>query len=126
MNAIVSVVSRSAGSRREDVGPAREIFLDDVVLRRAGETGTRRALFVGDRYIERQQPCRRRIDGHGRVHLPERNAVEQRAHVAEMPDRNAHLADFAFGQRVVAVVARLGRQIEGDRQARLALGQVGR
>ncbi len=42
------------------------------------------ALLVGERDVERQQPRRRRVDGHRRVHLAERDAVEQRAHVAEM------------------------------------------
>ena len=82
------------------------------------------ALLVGDGDIERQQPRRGRVDRHRRVHLAERDAVEQRAHVAEMGDRHADLADFARGERVVAVVAGLGRQIEGDGQAGLALAQV--
>ena len=56
----------------------------------------------------------------------ERNAVEQRTHVADMGDRHADLADFALGQRIVAVVSGLRRQIEGDRQAGLALGEIGR
>ena len=54
----------------------------------------------------------------------ERDAVEQRPHVAEVADRHADLADLAAGQLVVGVVAGLGRQVEGDRQAGLALGQV--
>ena len=54
----------------------------------------------------------------------ERDAVEQRAHVAEMGDRHADLADLAARQHVVAVVAGLGRQIEGDREAGLALGEI--
>ena len=55
--------------------------------------------------------------------VAERNAVEQRAHVAEMADRHADLADLALGQHVVGVVAGLGRQIEGDRQAGLSLAR---
>ena len=50
--------------------------------------------------------------------------VKQRAHVAEMADRHADLADLALGQHVVGVVAGLGRQIEGDRQAGLPLGEI--
>ena len=111
--------------RREHVGAARQIFLDDVVLRRALQRGARRALLVGDRDIERHQPGRRGVDRHRGVHLAERNAVEQRAHVAEMRNRDADLADLAARQRMVAVVAGLGRQIEGDRQAGLALGEIG-
>ena len=42
-----------------------------------------------------------------------------------MADRHADLADFATREDMVAIVARLRRQIEGDAQARLPLGQVG-
>ena len=38
----------------------------------------------------------------------------------ETPD----LADLALGERMVGVVAGLGRQIEGDRKAGLALGEI--
>src|SRR6185312_10414972 len=55
----------------------------------------------------------------------ERDAVEQGAHVAEMADRHADLADLALGQRMIAVVAGLGRQIEGDRQACLTAREIG-
>src|SRR5690348_16264934 len=41
-----------------------------------------------------------------------------------MRDRHADLADLALGPRVVAVVAGLGRQIESDRKAGLALRQI--
>ena len=39
------------------------------------------------------------------------------AHVAEMRDRHADLADLAARQRMIAVVAGLCRQVEGDREA---------
>ena len=39
-------------------------------------------------------------------------------------DGDADLADLAAGERVVAVVAGLGRQVEGDREAGLAAGEV--
>ena len=110
--------------RREHVGAAREIFLDDVVLDRAGERRARRALLVGDRDVERHQPRRGGVDGHRGVHGAERDAVEQRAHVAEMVDRHADLADLAARQHVIGVVAGLRRQIEGDREPGLPLGQV--
>ena len=84
----------------------------------------RRALLVGDRDVEREQPRRGGVDGHRGVHLDDRDVVEQRAHVAEMGDRHADLADLAAREHVVAVVAGLGRQIEGDRQAGLPLGEV--
>ncbi len=38
---------------------------------------------------------------------------------------DADLADLAARERMVAVVAGLGRQIEGDGEAGLALGEIG-
>ena len=67
---ILGQPQRRAG--REHVGAARQIFLDDVVLRRALQAGARRALFVGDGDIERHQPAARRVDRHRRVHRRER------------------------------------------------------
>ena len=84
------------------------------------------ALLLGGDDVERQQPRRGRVDRHRRVHLAERDAVEQRVHVAVVGDRHADLADLAAGELVVGVVAGLRRQVEGDRQAGLALGEVAR
>src|SRR6202022_4458675 len=75
----------------------REIFLDDVVLRRALEFAALDILFVGKRDIERKQPSRSRIDGHRRVHAAERNGLEQRTHVTEGGDRNSALPDLSLG-----------------------------
>ena len=111
--------------RREHIGAARQIFLDDVVLRRALQFCARRALFLGGGDIERHQPHGGGVDGHRRVHLGDRNAVEERAHVAKMRDRHADLADLAARENVVAVVAGLRRQIEGDGETGLALGEIG-
>lgn len=111
--------------RRIDVGAAGEILLDEIVLGGALQGRPVGALFVGQGDIERQQPRRRGVDGHRGVHAVERNAVEQGAHVADMADRHADLADLAAGQDMVGVVAGLGRQVEGDGKPGLALGQVG-
>src|SRR5690606_28489669 len=97
----------------------------DVVLNGARQARAWRALLVGDGDIEREQPGGRRIDRHRRIHAIERDAVEKRAHVADVADRDAHLADFAAGEHVVAVIARLRRQIEGDGEAGLPLREVG-
>ena len=112
------------GLGRKHIGAARQIFLDDVVLGRALERGAWRVLLVGDRDIESHQPGRGRVDGHRRVHRIERNALKQRAHVADMRDRDPDLAHLAARERVVAVETGLGRQVEGDREPRLSLGQV--
>ena len=109
---------------REDVGPPRQIFLDDVVLCRAAQLGGSDALLLGVGDVQGEQPRRRGVDRHRRVHLRRRNAVEQRAHVPEMTDRHANLADLAASERRVRVVSRLRRQVERHGQAGLALGEV--
>ena len=110
--------------RREDVRSAREIFLEDVVLGGAGEVLPRHPLPLGYRDIEREQPSRRRIDGHGGVHAVQRDAGQQRFHIAEMGDGNADLADLPLRQRMVGVVAGLGRKVERDGKTGLAARQV--
>ena len=112
---------RSDGARRVDVGAARDVFLEDVVLNRAGQRRGGDALPPRDRDVERQQDDRRRVDRHRRRDAVERDAVEQRRHVLDRVDRDADAADFAGGQRVVGVVAHLRRQVEGDAQAADAL-----
>jgi hypothetical protein len=111
-------------TRREDVRPAREVFLDDVVLSGARELGDVGALLLGHHLVERQQPHGRGIDCHRSVGLLQRDAVEERPHVAEVPDRDADAADLAAGEDMVGVVSGLGGQVERDRQPRLALGEV--
>ena len=112
------------GPGREGVGPAGQELLDDVVLGRALERRGVQAVLLGDDDVERQQPGRRRVDRHRRVHR--RRAGCRRAARACRPcgRRDADLADLAARELVVGVVAGLGGQVEGDRQPRLALGQV--
>ncbi len=112
------------GLGREGVGAAREVLLDDVVLGRALQLRAVDAVLLGDGDVEAEQPGRGRVDRHRGVHLVERDAVEQLVHVALVGDRDADLADLAAGEDVVGVIAGLGRQVEGDREPRLALGQV--
>ena len=108
----------------EYVRAARQVLLDDVVLRRPAQLVGAGALLLGVGDIQRQQPRGRGVDRHRRVHLPGRNAVEQHAHVAQVTDRHADLADLAFRHRGVGVVADLRGQVERDREAGLALGEV--
>ena len=107
--------------RRVDVGAARDVLLEDVVLNRARQARRARALAPGHGDVERQQDDGRRVDGHRRRDAIERDAVEQRRHVLDRVDRHADAADLAGGERVIGVVADLRRQIEGDAQAADAL-----
>jgi len=56
--------------------------------------------------------------------LLERDAVEQRAQVAEVRDGDADLADLTPGELGVGVVPGLRGQVEGDGQPGLALAEV--
>ena len=108
----------------EGVGAPGEELLDDVVLGRPRQPGRVDPLVLGGDDVEGQQPGGGRVDRHRGVHLAERDPVEEDGHVAAVGDRDPDLPDLAPGELVVAVVAGLGRQVEGDRQAGLALGQV--
>jgi hypothetical protein len=110
--------------RAEDVGAARQVLLDDVVLRGTGELGDVVTVLFRQRLIHAEQPHRGRVDRHGGVHRLERELVEEHAHLAEVRHGDADLADLSTRQDVVGVVAGLSRQIEGDREAGLALRQV--
>ena len=51
----MSVTIRSDGARRIDVGAARDVLLEDVVLDGARQLGERHTLASGDGDVERQQ-----------------------------------------------------------------------
>ena len=123
-NATVSAIRRIEGPGRERVRAAGEVLLDDVVLRGALEVRKRHAGLVGDGAVEAQEPGGGGVDRHRRVHLAERDLVEERVHVALVGDRDADLADLAAREHGVGVVAGLGGKVEGDREAGLALREV--
>ena len=114
----------AAVRRREDVRASGQVLLHDVVLGGAAERAAVGALLVGVGDVEAEQPGRRGVDRHRRVHDAWVDAFEKGPHVAEVGDRHADLADLSGRQRVVGVVAALGRKVEGDREARLPLGEV--
>ena len=114
-----------ARSRGEDVGPPAEILLHDVVLRRARQRARRDTEILRVGHVEAEQPRRGGVDRHRRVHRRHRDLVEQLVHVSEMRHGHTDLADLACRLDGVGVVAGLRRQVEGDRQPGLTLGQVG-
>ena len=74
--------------------------------------------------LQGKEPRRRGVDCHRGVHAVEGDALKESQHVAKVRNGHADLADLAAGELVICVVARLGRQIEGDRKARLTPRQV--
>ena len=110
-----------AGPRRIDVGAARDVLLEHVVLRRAAHRSRRHALQLGGHDVHRDQHGRRRVDRHRGRDGVERDAVEERDDVVERVDRHAHATDLAERARVVRVEPHLRRQVERHGEPRLAL-----
>ncbi len=104
------------GGGREDVGAARHILLENVVLDGAAQLADIRALAFGDRNIHRQQDARRGVDRHRGGDFLQRNLVEELLHIADGRNRDAHLAHFALGDWVIGIVADLRGQVEGHRK----------
>ena len=103
--------------RRVDVGAARDVLLQHVVLDGPRELVAGDPVLLRDQLVEQQEHRARRVDGHRGRDLVERQPVEQDAHVVDRVDRHTDLADLAVRDRLVAVVAHLGRQVEGHAQA---------
>ena len=110
--------------RRVDVGVADHELFEDVVLDRPGELLRRHPLLLGGDDVEREDRQHRAVHRHRDAHPVERDAVEELAHVVDRVDRDAGHADVAADAHVVAVVAAVGGQVEGDRQALLAGGEI--
>ncbi len=106
---------------REDVLLLRDVLLQDVRLDRPAQLGRRHALLLADSDVEREQDRGRRVDGHRRRHLSERNALEEGLHVRERIDRDALATDLAERALVVRVVAHQRRHIERGREPGLAV-----
>jgi len=111
------------GARRKDIRPSGHVLFENVVLDGAAQRFWRDALLFGHGDIHGQQHCRRRVDGHGRAHFVQGDAVKEAFHVLQRRDGDADFAHFALCHRVVCVVANLCRQVERYREASLALGQ---
>ncbi len=65
------------------------------------------------------------VHGHRHAHRVERDALEQGAHVVEGIDGDAGHADVAGDARMIAVIAAMGGEIEGDRKPLLPAGEIG-
>ena len=107
------------GPRREDVVPAGDVLLQDVVLGRSAKRLGRNSLALGHQLVEKEEQRRRRVDGHGRRDLAEWDICEEELHVCDRVDRHSGPAHLSECMRIVRVVAELRREVEGDRKARL-------
>ena len=109
---------------RVDVGVAHHELLQNVVLNGSGQLGLRHPLLLSGHDITGKHRQDRTVHGHGHTHFVERDAVEQDLHVVHAVDGDARLANIAGHARVVAVVAAMGRQIEGNGQPLLTASEA--
>ncbi len=107
--------------RREDVGAARDVLLEDVVLGGARQRRRAHALAAGDGDVQGEEDRRGGVDRHRRGHAVERDALEQVLHVLQRGDGHADLAHLAARDRRVRIVTHLCGQVEGDRETGLSL-----
>ena len=109
---------------RIDVRVADHELLEDVVLDRPRKLVLRARPAPPPRRCSRRAPAARApfivIDTET---LVERDAVEQDLHVLDGVDGHPRLADVADHARVVGVVAAVGGEVEGDRDALPAAGE---
>ena len=77
---------------RVDEVPARDVLLEDVVLRGAAQLLRLHALLLADQLVEQQQHGGGRVDRHRRGDLGERDAVEHPPHVVDRVDGHAGAA----------------------------------
>ncbi len=102
-----------------DIGAARHVLLEDVVLDRPADLVRLDARFSRPRRCTCEQDGGRGVDRHRGRDLVRAGSVEEDLHVGQGIDGDADLADFAVGHGRIGVVAHLGRQVEGDREAGL-------
>ena len=106
-----------ARRRRVDVGVADHELLEDVVLDGPAQLLLGDALLLRGDDVAGEYRQHRAVHRHRHADLVERDAVEEDLHVLDRVDRHAGLADVAGDARMVAVVAAVRRQVEGDRHA---------
>ncbi len=113
-----------ARPRRVDIGVADHELLQDVVLYGAGQLLRPHPLPLGGHDVEGHYGQYGPVHGHTDRHLLQRNLVEEPLHILHRIDGHPGLTDVAAYPLVVAVVAPMGGQVEGDRQSPLPGGEV--
>ena len=105
---------------RIDVGAARHVLFEDIVLDRAGDFIGGYALLFSYGNVHAEQDGSGGVDGHGGGNLVQRDAVEKDFHIRQRVNGHADFTDFTETHAGVGVVAHLGRQVKGDGKPGLA------
>ena len=99
---------------RVDVGIADHELLQNIVLNGSGQLVRRNTLFFRRDDVEGHDGQDGAVHRHGDGHGIERNAIEKLPHVQNAIDGNARHADIAGDARMIAVIAPVGGEVEGD------------
>src|SRR5208283_3642761 len=111
------------GFGRVDVFLLRDVFLEDVVLQRAGDFLPVGALLFGDGEVHGPNDGGGGVDGHAGGDIGERDLIEEDFHIGEGGDGDAAFADFAFGEGGIGIVAHERGEIESGGEDGLAVGE---
>ena len=109
------------GPGGEYPGSPRDVLFQYVVLDGPGDLRRWGALFFRHGDVHGVKNRRRRVDGERGADLAEGDVFKEGFHVGEGVDGDADLAHLSLGAGAVAVQAELGGQVEGDREAGVAL-----
>ena len=108
---------------RIDVLLLRDVFLEDIVLKRPRQQLPIRALLFCHGQIHGPDDGRGRVYSHRCRDFGERDAIEEHLHIRKRTYGYPALAYFALRERMIGVVAHQRRQIESHGEPSLALLQ---
>ena len=97
---------------RINIGSARDVFLQNVVLDGSAKRFGGNTVLLRHRDVQGQQNGGGGVDGHRSGNLIQRNVLQQNFHVLDRSDGHSHAAHFTVHQGMIRVVANLGGQIE--------------
>ena len=113
-----------ARRRRVDVGVADHELLEDVVLDGPAELVLGHPLLLGRHHVAGQHGEHGPVHGHGDADPVQGDVGEEDVGVLHRVDGHPGHADVALHPGVVRVIAPVGGEVEGHRQAGLARGEV--
>ena len=111
------------GFRRIDIGVPHHEFFQNVVLNCARQHIARMPLLFPRHDEVGKDRNNRTVHRHRHRDLIEWNTIKEDLHILDAINRYARLADITLNAGVVAVIAPVGRQIEGHRHALLPCSQ---
>ena len=109
--------------RRINVGAARDVLFQYVILHRPEQLSGIRAVSLCDGDVQREQDDRGGVDRHRGRDLLEIDASKEPLHVFNRINRHTDLADLPHCHGIIGVVTDLRREVEGYRKTGGAVRQ---